>query len=490
MQFIKGEDRDQATLLPDRVEDYISEENPVRVIDAYVDSLDFEKLGFNRFIPNATGRPMYAPSDLLKLYVYGYMNRVRSSRRLEAETKRNLEVIWLLNKLSPDHKTVSRFRQHNSVALKNVFKNFVKLCLKLDLYGKELIAIDGSKFKAVNSKDRSFNKKKLQDKIARLDTKIEEYLQLMEEQDKREETDNQLTTNEITKIIFELTERKVKYEEYSQEMKQTGETQKSLTDPDSRLMMANGKMDICYNVQTAVDSKNKMIAEFDVTNKTNDKNQLTPMSKSVCDTLETKTITIVADAGYDSVQDIVECMGNGIKPNVSKTDFDICLPSNCKGEDIQSHTNGRSVHIKERNIVICPMGNVMYPKCYKKNKKLAVFYNPAACASCTCKCTISKFKRHEKPMKKADFTKEYNDINLYIKQVRIKPDTELIRQRKSIVEHPFGTIKRNMGFSYCLMKGRGNVSGEFSLTFLAYNLKRAINILGGNQLIQAIKSLA
>lgn len=490
MQFIKGENRGQTTMLPDRVEDYVSEDNPVRVIDAYVDSMDFEKLGFQKFQPNITGRPMYAPSDLLKLYVYGYMNRVRSSRRLEVETKRNLEVIWLLNKLSPDHKTISRFRQHNSTALKNVFKDFVKLCMKLDLYGKELIAIDGSKFKAVNSKDRSLNKKKLQDKILRLETKIDEYLHLMDEHDKQEDADNHLTTKEIAKIISELSERKVKYEEIFQELKRTGETQKSLTDPDSRLMMANGKMDVCYNVQTAVDSKNKMIVEFDVTNHTNDKNQLAPMSKSSCEILETETTTIVADVGYDSVQDIVECMENGIKPNVAKTNFDVCLPSDSKCEKIQSHTNGRAVYIKERNIVICPMGNVMYPKSYKNNKNLTVFYNSAACTSCTCKCTISKFKRHEKPMKKSNFTKEYDDSDLYIKQVRIKPDKKLIKQRKSIVEHPFGTIKRNLGFSYCLMKGQSNVSGEFSLAFLAYNLKRTINIIGGNQLIKVIKSQA
>ena len=203
---------------------------------------------------------MYDAKDLSKLYLYGYMNRIRSSRRLEIETKRNLEAMWLLGKLSPDHKAIARFRHDNPAALKNLFRDFVKLCLRLGLYGKELVAIDGSKFKAVNSKDRNFNEKKLKDRIARMDAKIEEYLQLLEDSDSQEETTpGEKSTEEITRIIAELANRRDRYQAYSQELKEKDELQKSLTDPDSRLMLANGKLDVCYNVQSAVDSKNKMI---------------------------------------------------------------------------------------------------------------------------------------------------------------------------------------------------------------------------------------
>ena len=229
--------------------------------------------------PCDTGRPPYDPRDLLKLYVYGYMNRVRSSRRLETESKRNLEVIWLLRRLSPDHKTIARFRHDNPRALKNVFRDFVRLCAREDLYGRELIAIDGSKFKAVNSKDRNFTREKLAERIRRIDERIEGYLRELDSGDSKESAcGGGKSAQEIKGIISGLTERKQRYQGYKEELERTGETQKSLTDPDSRLMLSNGKMDVCYNVQTAVDAKNKMIAEFEATNNANDSNQITPMA--------------------------------------------------------------------------------------------------------------------------------------------------------------------------------------------------------------------
>jgi transposase len=475
--------------MPDSIEDYVDENNSVRVIDAYIGNLNLDKLGFVRAEPNNTGRPMYDPQDMLKLYVYGYMNRIRSSRRLETETKRNLEVIWLMKKLSPDHKTISRFRHDNTNALKNVFKDFVKLCLKLGLYGKELVAIDGSKFKAVNSKDRNFTDKKLEERIARIDVKIEEYLHQLEESDSKEDAaSGEKTSEEISKIITELAIRKSRYEAYADELKQNGETQKSLTDPDSRLMMANGKLDVCYNVQTAVDSKNKMIVDFDVTNSAVDKNQLTPMAERAAEMFETKQLSAVADTGYDSVQDIVKCVEQGIAPHVAGTDFDICLPSEITPEEIVAHTNGRCVYNSERNVVLCPMGKVLYPGFFKKTKGMGVFYNFKERGKCTCKRTTEKRgRRHQVPMKESDFSKEYNDENLKVKQLRIAPDKKTVKEQKSIVEHPFGILKRNMDSGYCLTKGLGNVCGEFSLAFLAFNLKRVINILGTSKLIEVVQ---
>lgn len=209
MNFISGDNRNQITLMPNSDEDYVDENNSVRVIEAYINSLDLVDLGFANPEPHETGRPMYNPKDLLKLYVYGYMNKIRSSRRLETETKRNLEVIWLLRRLSPDHKTISRFRHDNAVALKNVFRNFVQLCMKMDLYGKELVAIDGSKFKAVNSADRNFTQSKIKDRIARIDAKIEEYLQELEDSDCKENSVyGEKTAEEIKQIITSLSERK------------------------------------------------------------------------------------------------------------------------------------------------------------------------------------------------------------------------------------------------------------------------------------------
>jgi transposase len=492
MSFIIGEDREQTVLFPESIEDYVDDDNTVRVIEAFVDSLDLESLGFSRFQPKDTGRPAYNPKVLLMLYLYGYINRIRSSRRLETESKRNLELIWLMRRLSPDHKTIANFRRDNPKALKNVFRTFVKLCANLGLFGKELAAIDGSKFKAVNSKDNNFTRDKLKDRLKRIDEKIDEYLKELEKTDMEENAvEKEKSATEIKQIINDLNERKIRYEEYSQELENSGETQVSLTDSDSRLMLANGKMDVCYNVQAAVDSKHKLIAEFEVTNNANDMNQLTPMMEKVKDILEVETIAVAADAGYASASDIAAAVQLGIEPHVAGTDYQICIPSTEETEtEITSHTNGRCVYVKERNIAVCPMGKVLYPKHYKKSKGEAVFFNNEACETCPCRCTKEKRAfRYQFVMAESDFTQDCNDEGLRVKQIHIKPDKEIYAQRKSLSEHPFGTIKRNMDAGYCLMKGKPKVTGEFSLVFLAYNLKRAVNILGGKKLIERMANL-
>jgi len=490
MEFIHGEDRTQTILFPETIDEYVHEDSAARVIDVFIDTLDLAAVGFSRLEPKETGRPPYDPKDILKLYVYGYMNRVRSSRRLETESKRNLEVLWLLRKLSPDHKTIADFRKDNPKALKNVFKSFVKLCMKLNLYGKELAAIDGSKFKAVNAKDRNFTRDKLKDRLERINNKIDEYLAELDKTDKEEDLfEKKKSAAEINQIINDLKERKTSYESYAEELEKTGETQKSLTDPESRLMLANGKMDVCYNVQTAVDAKNKLIIEFEVTNKANDMNQLTPMAEKVQDILETEKIAFVADAGYASASDIVAAIQIGIDPHVSGTDYDICVPAK-EGEqnEITSHTNGRCVYLKDRNIAICPMGKTLYPGSYKKEKGEAKFHNSKACKTCTCRCTKGKNAfRYQFVMAESDFKKEYNDEGLIVKQVRVKPEKEIYAQRKSLSEHPFGTVKRAMDGSYCLTKGIKKTTAEFALLFMAYNIKRVINILGSRKLIEMMK---
>jgi len=492
MEFIRGEDREQIILFPESIEDYVDENGVVRIIDAYINILNLEELGFKRSEPKETGRPPYNPQDLLKLYLYGYMNRIRSSRRLETESMRNLEVIWLLRKLVPDHKTIANFRRENANALKNVFRHFVRLCVELGLYGKKLVAIDGSKFKAVNSKDRNFTKEKINKRLKHIDKKLDEYFNELDKHDAEEEkVEKGKSAEEIKKIIKDLNERKMTYQEYAQELEKTGEKQKSLTDSESRLMLSNGRTEVCYNVQTAVDAKNKLIAEFEVTNNATDKNQLTPMAKQVKEIFDVDKIAVTADEGYACASDIAGAIQIGVEPHVAGTEYDICIPA-ADGEqaDITSHVNGKSVYLKDRNIVICPMGKTLYPSFYKKTRCEAIFYNSRACKSCTCRCTTQKCAlQYGLIIDKYDFSTDYNDMDLFVKQVHIKPKKEIYAQRKSLSEHPFGTVKRAMNGEYCLTKGKRKVTGEFALIFLAYNLKRVINILGSEKLIKIMACL-
>lgn len=489
MGYIISADRDQITLLPESVDDYVAEDNAVRVIDAYVDSLNLDVLGFAKTTPEETGRPPYAPQTLLRLYVYGYMNRLRSSRRLEAETKRNLEVIWLLGKLSPDHKTIARFRQENAAALKGVFRDFVKLCMGLGLYGRELAAIDGSKFKAANSTDRNFSVAELNERIKRLTARIDEYLRQMNETDAAEEADSEHSADEIKQILERLSTRKTKYETYLEEMRANEETQKSLTDPDARLMKGANSFYVSYNVQTSVDSKHKLIAEFDVTNEGNDMQQLADMALATAKILEAPNLTATADTGYNSASEIARCIENGITPQVIGSEGSFCVPCDSEqAQEITSHENGRSVYIKERNIVICPMGHVLAPMHYKNGGRMAIHYNYNACQNCTCRCTKTKYRQFGIRMKKSEFSKSHNADNLFVKQVHIMPAPEITDRRKELAEHPFGTIKRSMDADYVLTRGLPGVTGEFSLVFLAYNLKRAINILGAKALIKALEN--
>ena len=494
MRYIEGKDRYQKILFPDIIDEYITAENPVRVIDAYVDSLKLNDINI-RTEYSEVGRPPYNPKHMLKLYIYGYFNKIRSSRRLETETLRNIELMWLMNKLSPDHKTIARFRVDNAKALKDVFRDFVQLCKKLDLYGKELVAIDGSKFMAVNSDDNNFNHNKLDDRIRRIDEKLDKYFAELNENDKTEaETDSpKHTEEEIKTIIDELSKRKQNYEDMKKQLDETGETQLSTTDPDAkRMKTADGASDVCFNVQTAVDDKHKMIVDFDVTNHCTDKNLLSPMAVSAKEVLGVEEITAVADNGYFVPTDIVECMKNGITPHVSNEheSITLCVPATCEtaNEPQEFNNAGKNVFIKERNVGVCPMGNVLYPQRYLQSQRSGVYQNKKACKNCPQRsvCTTNQ-RRMIIRMAETEFTTDYNDKNLYFRQILYAPDKKLLRKRKEIVEHPFGTIKRSMDNAYCLTKGIPKVRGEFALTFLAYNLKRAINILGTEKLLQAIR---
>lgn len=485
MAYITGLNRNQMVLFPESLDEYIEEENPVRVIDAFVNSLELSVLGIKKASPADTGRPPYSPYDMLKLYIYGYMNKIRSSRRLETETKRNVEVMWLMEKLTPDHKTISRFRKDNASALKNVFRDFVKMCLGFGLYGRELAAIDGSKFKAVNSTDQNFSQKELAERIKRLSARIDEYMQTLNKVDEEDAKYEKVSEVDIKEVVERLSKRKIKYERYLEELADNEESQKSLTDADARLMKGAKGFDVSYNVQMSVDSKYKLVAEFNVTNEGNDMKQLTEMAIATAEILEAPNIATVADTGYNNASEIAKCIEKGINPQIIGSAGSLCVPCEPhEAEKIVSHKNGRAVYVKERDIIICPMGHVLPPKHYENKDKRAVYYDNKACSECKCRCTESpRNKTFIVKMKKSEFTKDFNADNLHVKQIQIKPSRKITDQRKELAEHPFGTIKRAMNAGYVLTKGIKNVTGEFSLVFLVYNLKRAINVLGAKKLI-------
>ena len=476
MQYISGEDRNQISMLPPSIDEYVTEDNPVRVIDAFVDSLDVATMGFNHSELNSTGRPPYASQDMLKLYIYGYFNRIRSSRCLERETHRNLEVIWLMKNLRPDHKTIARFRHDNTKALKNTFKAFVT-----------------RKFAGCNSKDRNFNSEKLKDRIARIDQNLEKYLSELESNDNGEAESETGTNCSIQQIISELTERRDKYQGMLEDLKESGETQISLTDPDCRRMTNSMKKTVVgYNVQTAVDSKNGLIASYKVTNQVTDMGQLHDVGAEAKDNLKIKSkIDLLADKGYNSATDIAECYADNMNANVCMDieEFDICVETDEDTPKPETHQNGRCVYLKERNVCICPMGEILYPATYRTAKHSAKFNNFRKCRLCKHRCTTATAKQFEVWMLPSEFSKEYNIENLHVKQVRIKPNKELLKQRKCLSEHPFGTVKRAFHADYLLTKGLTLTDGEFALAFLIFNMKRALSVLGIKKLTKAIRAV-
>lgn len=487
MNYIQGDDRNQVTMFPPILEDYVDANNPVRVIDAFVDSLDLAELGFAKSILAETGRPPYSPYDLLKLYIYGYFNKVRSSRKLETETHRNIEVMWLLNNLRPDHKTISRFRKDNLAAVKKVFDRFVKLCLKANLYNRQLISIDGSQFAAVNSKERNYSAGKLQSRIDRINAHIAEYFTEIEHSDTADNTiDNPAN---ILEIITQLQARKSTYETMLKTLEETGETQISLTDPDSRLLTKLNSHKMAYNVQTAVDGAYALIVDFEVVN-TNDRGNMHHLAASCKEVLETDRLTSLADTGYLSATDIARCVADGITANVcmKEENLDFCIETEEEGKKPLSYHNGRIIYLEKRNLCVCPMGEVLYPGNYRKKRHVARYYHTKACAKCTQKCTCARYAVGEVAMKKREFSKAYDDKNLKLKQIHYVPDKRLLKRRKSLSEHPFGIVKRDMGVDYVLLKRICGVTAEMAFTYLAFNMKRAINLLGVGKLMEAIRA--
>jgi len=477
MRYIEGQSREQVLIFPEVIDDYVSKDNPVRFIDAFIDMLDMIKLGFTHSLTSKTGRKPYNPKDLLKLYIYGYLNQIRSSRKLERETHRNIEVIWLLKKIQPDFKTISDFRKDNSRALKKVFRQLVMLCKGWGLYGNELVAIDGSKFKANNHNSRCFTMKKIKKTLKEINEKIESYLRELDESDESEESNNgdiKLESAELQEKIDQLKETQEKYNQYEKMLRESGEKQISLTDPDSRMMkVKNSGHDVCFNVQAAIDSKHKLVADYDVTNEGNDQNQLSNMSEKAKETLEVDELEVVADKGYFKREEIKKCAKNNITCYVPQ-------PRKSHNRKKGLFTDKDFHYNSSKDCYICPAGEVLHPTTYRKEREENI-YTTRKCLNCSLrsKCTKDRHGRHI-----------YRWINEQIIEemaVRVQENPDKIKARACIVEHPFGTIKQPMNQGYFLTRGFEGVKAELSLTMLSYNIKRVLNILGVDKLLEEMK---
>jgi transposase len=483
--YVEGTHRSQRIFLPDTLDEYVSQENPVRFIDAFVDRLDLKKLGFQHSEPNEEGRPPYDPRDMLKLYVYGYLNQIRSSRKLERECHRNVEVLWLMKKLAPDFKTIADFRKENVDCIKPVFKEFIYLCRSLDLFGAELVAIDGSKFKAVNSTKRNLNEKTLAERLRRVEERITAYLKEMEENDKADDRRKKSRRAEKLKEKVEKLEEKMReYLRIQVGMKATGQKEVSLTDPDARLMRVDSqKLDVCYNIESAVDSKNHLIVDYDTINNSDDHNQLAKMADRVKETLQVSRLAVTADKGFYDGKQLQECERNGIMTYVP----------------IQRESINKTVGVPEpefytrrfhydplTDTYACPAGHRLGFWNYTSIGKTGTpgrLYRTGACATCPFRSRCTRNRRG-----RIVFRAEYQSA---IDRLRTRLDSEdgveKLNRRKELAEHPFGTMKRAFNQGYLLLKGLRKVNGEVGFTMLAYNMRRAINILGTKTLIASLQ---
>jgi len=474
MNHRTGLDRSQTLLFPESLEEYVAAENPVRFLDAFVGSLDLRALGFGRALCAETGRPPYNPAVLLKLYLYGYLHRIRSSRLLEAECHRNVEVIWLLGKLSPDFKTISDFRKDNLKPLKAVCRQFTLLCRKLELFGGELLAIDGSKFKAVNARDKNFNEGKLRALIAAADARLAEYLQELDIADAQESASGAVSKIELAEKIAALRERKEWHAELLAQLQDEEEKQISVTDPDTRRMPTAQGNQVGYNAQVAVDAKHKLIAADDVTNEVTDFNQLANVALEAKANLEFKQTEVVADAGYYNASEVSRCVEQNIQPFIPKADTSANTARGLYGKS-------KFKFDEQKDVYVCPAGGELTYRfsTYELGRELR-YYRARGCRECLLKsqCTRNKANR--------TITREANEHLMEAMAERMKREPEKFRLRKTLAEHPFGTIKRTMGYTHFLLKGLEKVRTEWSLITLAYNLKRVLNLVSLQKLMQAV----
>ena len=474
-RFIEGEDRTQVTLLPECLDDYVESENPVRVIEVFVDGLDLGALGFVGIDPAATGRPAYHPAALLKIYIYGYLNRIQSSRRLEREAQRNVELMWLTGRLTPDFKTIANFRKDNGPAIRNVCRQFVVLCQRLDLFAQAIVAIDGSKFKAVNNRDRNFTRAKMARRMAQIEENIARYLADMDTADRAEPAIAEAKTSRLRDKIAALKQQMQQLKEIETRMLAAPDQQISLTDPDARSMNTRGSGIVGYNVQTAVEPKNHLIVSHEVTNVGNDRGHLATMANQARAAMGTEELTVIADRGYFSGDEILACDQAGMTPFVPKP-----LNSNSKAEGRFGKPD--FIYIASDDEYRCPAGQRLIKRftTVEAGMTLNVYWS-SACPRCPIKaqCTTGSERRVRRWV---------HEAVIDAMQERLDRDPEKMRVRRQTVEHPFGTIKYWMGAAHFLMKTLERVRTEMSLHVLAYNLKRVMRLLGIGGLIAAMRA--
>jgi len=477
-RFVLGMDRVQSTFLPGCLDDFIDESNPVHAIDAFVDALNLAELGFDGVLPAATGRPSYHPSVLLKLYIYGYLNRVQSSRRLEREAGRNVEVMWLLGRLVPDHKTIADFRKNNCSALRKVCARFVELCREIGLLTKASVAIDGSKFKAVNNRDKNFTRAKVERRRAQLEESVARYLSQLDTADRQEPTEALAAkATRLKEKLAKLKEEMAKLAAYEKQMLASSDQQISLTDPDSRSMATSGRGSgvVGYNVQVAVETEHHLIVTHEVTNSGSDRAQLASVAKQAKAVLETETLEAVADRGYFNSPEILACHEAGITVTLPKP-----LTSGAKSDGRFGKQD--FVYLADEDVYCCPAGERLpYRYTNEEAGKVLRRYWTTACSKCPLKsqCTTGPERR---------ITRWEHEHLLDDVQSRLDANPQAMRQRRETVEHPFGTIKARMGATHFLMRTLPKVAAEMALSVLAYNLTRVINILGIGPLIAAIRA--
>jgi transposase len=471
MSYIKGRDRNQILLFPEIVDDYINEENQVRFIDAFVNNLKVNNFKYSE--TKKCGRPPHDPKDILKLYIYGYLNGIRSSRKLEKETHRNVEIMWLIQKLTPDHKTIANFRKDNKDSIKQVFQEFTLICKNLKLFGCELIAVDGSKFAAVNSKKKAFTKDRIKEKLENIDKHIQDYFNELDKNDDEESDIHRPTKKELEETIKYLKDKQNEYQKLQEQLENSGDTQICLTDPDSRMMKTvGGGRDVCYNVQVAVDAEHNMIVEYDITNRENDLNELSNISIKAKESLGVDGLEVLADKGFYTNCEVKKCIDNGITPYIPKPN------SNIKGELFNKK---KFNYDKEKDVYICPNNCELRHRKNIKDKGMKIkIYQGKACTSCAFKAKCTKNIKGRMVQRW-----EYEEI-MEEMEIRLKANQEKFKKRQSTVEPVFGTLKRNFNQGYFLMKGITKVDVEFGLSALAYNIKRAINELGIQKIIQAM----
>jgi transposase len=476
-RFVEGDDRRQGVLLPEYLDAYVSEDNPVRVIDVFVDELDLGVLGFSGFVPEATGRPAYHPGLLLKIYVYGYLNQIASSRRLEREVGRNVEMMWLTQRLAPDFKTIADFRKDNGAAIRAACRQFIALCRRLELFTQAVAAIDGSKFKAVNSRDKNFTKAKLKARMEQVEASIERYMAAVATADRHEGELAQAKSGRLKEKIEALREQMKVFQALEPVVQSAPDQQVSLTDPDARSMATSGRGSgvVGYNVQAAVDTKHHLIVAHEVTNVGHDRDQLSNMSSQAKAAMGADALEVLADRGYFEGEEVRACEAIGVTPYVPKP---MSSPARAKGRFGKQDF----VYVVENDTYRCPAGEALtYRYTSDEAGKMMRSYWTTRCPDCPLKsrCTSGQERR---------IKRWEHEAVIDAMQARLDRTPHAMRIRRATVEHTFGTLKAWMGATHFKTKTLEKVKTEMSLHVLAYNLKRVIQILGPGPLMQAMRA--